>query len=279
MTATDPATTLATTLSTDAPASPPLNTLADFAGILEDLAMHAEQVSPRECCGLIIRTPLGLVYFPCLNLELGEAGRDRFVICPADYARAEDLGDIVAIAHSHPHADANPSEADRVMCERTGLPWLIMGWPSQVATLTLPAGYEAPLIGRSFAHGILDCYTLLQDYYERTLGIALPHFERADDWWVAKPGAQAQDLYATQFDQAGFVQVNGPPQPHDVLLMQVRSDRLNHAAVYLGDSRILHHLHSRPSCEDIWGGYWERHTGMIVRHREVIERRAKGDLP
>lgn len=259
------------TASATESSSPPLNTLADFAGILDDLAMHASQVSPRECCGLVIRSFLGLAYFPCLNLELGDAGQDRFVIDPADYARAEDLGEIVAIAHSHPHADANASEADRVMCERTGLPWLIMGWPSQVATLTLPCGYEAPLIGRSFHHVILDCYTLIQDYYERTLGIALPHFERADDWWTAKPDQPAQDLYMDNFTKAGFVLINGQPQRHDVLLLQVRSDRLNHGAIYLGDGTILHHLHGRPSCKDVWGGYWERHTGAVLRHQTLLQ--------
>ena len=266
-------------MTTTAPAcDAPLLTLADFADVLPALAAHAQEQQPRECCGMVVRPQgnLGPFYYAARNIS--PEGTDRFVIDPADWARAEDLGEIIAIAHSHPNADANPSEADRVMCEQTGLPWLIMGWPSQVATLTLPCGYEAPLIGRSFHHGILDCYTLIQDYYARELGIALPHFERPDDWWTDAPDRPALDLYVSQFEQAGFVRVDGPPQPHDGLLMQVRSDRLNHAAVHLGDGAILHHLHSRASCKDVYGGYWARHTGMIVRHKDVIARRARGEL-
>lgn len=262
-------------MTTTAPA--PL-TLAQLTDVLPALADHARGLQPREACGMVVRLHGGetLFYYAARNISVDAT--ERFVIDPEDWARAEDLGEIVAIAHSHPNADANPSEADRVMCEQTGLPWLIMGWPSQVATLTHPCGYEAPLIGRTFEHGILDCYTLIQDYYARSLGITLPHFERPDDWWTATPDRPALDLYKSHFEQAGFIQVDGPPQLHDGLLMQVRSDRLNHAAVYVRDGVILHHLHSRPSCEDVYGGYWMRHTGMIVRHREVIARRARGEL-
>ncbi len=241
--------------------------LADMAPITDSLAQHAQACMPRECCGLVVRLAGGgLQYLPCDNVAAGNEGQDRFEIAPAQYAAAEDAHDIVAICHSHPNASANPSEADLVMCERTGLPWLIMGYPSQVLRLVQPQQYVAPLLGRSFHHGILDCYTLLEDYYQRTLGVTLPRFARQDNWWVPDANHQVQDLYNSQYAQAGFVEVNGPPAVHDVLLMQVRSDVLNHAAIYLGDNKLLHHLHSRLSCEDVWGGYWQRHTGKVLRH-------------
>ena len=34
--------------------------------------------------------------------------------------------------------------ADRVGCERSGLPWLVMGWPSGVVKSIEPEGWQAP---------------------------------------------------------------------------------------------------------------------------------------
>jgi proteasome lid subunit RPN8/RPN11 len=246
------------------PTTHPSLTLADAPHFADALAAHAAQCMPHECCGLVVRSNGSLAYWPCANAAPAGHAQDYFVLEPADWAAAEDAGEIVAVCHSHPNSDANPSEADLVMCQRSGLPWFVIGWPSGVIKVAQPDGYAAPLVGRNFFHGVLDCYTLLQDYYQRTLAITLPHYTRNDNWWKL-----GQDLYTTQFASAGFVQVDAPPQLHDVLLMQVHSDVANHAAVYLGDGKILHHLHSRLSCEDVYGGYWERHTVTVLRHSQA----------
>lgn len=132
------------------------------------------------------------------------------------------MGEVTAIVHSHPDELARASEADKVACEASGLPWLIVsvlkedGVPvaSEVNQIE-PCGYEAPLIGRTFAHGVTDCFSLIVDYYKRELGIQLPNFERHDNWW----NDGHSDLYTEGFEKAGFVQVDGPPRKHDVLLM------------------------------------------------------------
>jgi cell wall-associated NlpC family hydrolase len=49
----------------------------------------------------------------------------------------------------------------------------------------------APLVGRQFAHGVLDCYSLVRDFHARELGIPLSEYERQDDWW-----SHGQDLYS-----------------------------------------------------------------------------------
>lgn len=227
-----------------------------------DILQHAERQAPRECCGLIVKRASDgwLLYWPCDNVH-PDAGGDRFRVSSRDYVMAEELGEVLAVVHSHPNASANPSMADRVGCERSGLPWLIAGWPSGVIKLVEPSGFVAPYVEREFCHGILDCYTLIQDWYWRELGLELPDFEREDGWWE-----RGEDLYMAGFEQAGFVKVGGLPQRHDVLLMQVRSIKANHGAIALGDGNILHHLHSRPSCKDVYGGYWERHTLVHLRH-------------
>jgi cell wall-associated NlpC family hydrolase len=230
--------------------------------------LHAEAEQPREACGLIVQTAGGLMYTRCRNIA-GDAA--QFVLEPADYAHAEETFDaVVAVVHSHPNASANPSMADRVGCERSGLPWVIVGWPSGVMVQLEPEGWEAPYRGREFHHGALDCYTLVQDWYRRELGQLLPDFHREDGWWEERPDHPAQDLYMKHFAEAGFVQVFGEPQRHDVIFMQVLSERANHAAVYLGNGVMLHHLHGRLSEETVYGGYWQRHTMALVRHISQI---------
>jgi proteasome lid subunit RPN8/RPN11 len=242
------------------------------AGFQEAMASHAAEEFPKEACALVLWWPAGEGYFEyrrCANLAA--AAGDAFVLDPAAWAAAEDAGaQVVAIVHSHPNASAHASMADRVMCERSGLPWIIIGWPSNVVTRIDPVGWHAPLIGRDFHHGVLDCYTLVRDYYLQELGIELPDFARRDGWWEtpAQPGC---NLYRDNFATAGFTLVEGKPQAHDVLLMRVAARVDNHAAIFIGDGTILHHLYGRLSCRDVWGDGWARHTTAVLRHRQLLE--------
>ena len=54
-------------------------------------------------------------------------------------------------------------------------------------------------------------------------------------------------------------------QTGDIILMQVKADEVNHAAVYLGDGVMLHHLYNRLSDRTIYGGMWAEVTRKIVR--------------
>ena len=227
--------------------------------------VHAEAEQPREACGLIARTAAG--HFNYVRVPNIAADSSQFLMDPHWYAIAEDAHEtVLAIVHSHPNASANPSMADRVGCEKSGLPWVICGWPSGVFKQLEPSGWLAPYKGREFHHGVLDCYTLIQDWYLRELHQELPDFERDDGWWENRADHAPEDLYMEGLAQAGFVRVFGEPQRHDGILMQVASDRANHGAVYLGSGVMLHHLHGRLSEETIYGGYWLRHTVALVRH-------------
>jgi cell wall-associated NlpC family hydrolase len=69
------------------------------------------------------------------------------------------------------------------------------------------------------------------------------------------------------FAQAGFSPVDASDlQTGDCFLMQVASSVPNHAAVYLGDGLILHHLQGRLSSRDVYGGYWQKVTTHILRY-------------
>jgi proteasome lid subunit RPN8/RPN11 len=235
---------------------------------LDAIRAHAVADYPREACGLVAVVKGRERYIPCRNLATTPS--EHFVLAPEDYANAEEQGELVAVVHSHPDVAARPSEADRVACEASGLPWLIVAVArddnGQVMAGELvqiqPEGYQAPLVGRPFSHGVLDCYTLVRDFYARELAIKLPDFQREDGWWD-----RGGDLYMEHFQEAGCVPAAKPLRRGDIILMAIRSRVANHAAVYLGDGTMLHHLYGRLSSRDVYGGMWAEKTMLIVRHR------------
>jgi len=229
---------------------------------LERIKAHAAQEMPRECCGLLLVRKGKEVYWPCRNLA---AGAGQFRLAPEDYAAAEESGDVLAVVHSHPHLPATPSQADLVGCEASGLPWIILSWPTGALHEFTPSGYVAPLIGRVFSHGVLDCYALVKDYYQREVKIDLPDFDRQDDWWKA-----GQNLYRDNFSAAGFQVIDRSQLcPHDAILIQLGANVANHAAIYLGDGMILHHPMNRLSGRDVFGGYWQKNAVLYLRHKDL----------
>ncbi len=235
--------------------------------IREDIARHAEQEFPRECCGLLVEVGEELRYWPCENIA---PGKTQFVLNPADYVRAEDAGTVRAVVHSHPGIPPLPSQPDRVACRNSGLPWLIVNYPLLTEGWVNPADeYEAPYVEREFSYGVLDCYTLAQDWYRRELGILLPH--RADygdeyEWWL-----NGKDLYSQKiFEDLGFVRVDAPFRQHDLHFMQIRSPHVpNHVAIQLDGGVILHHVQNRLSEKTVYGGFWQKVTHHTMRHRKL----------
>jgi len=228
--------------------------------VLEDIFKHAEECYPKECCGLIVMIRRRQYYRRCQNITPNQG---CFVINPKDYADAEDSGDILKVVHSHCNQNAKPSQADLIGCEKSALPWVIVSWPTKQVHEFKPDGYQAPLIGREFVHGVVDCYSLVQDYYKQELRIEISDFVRPDDWW--KKGG---NLYLDNFEKAGFVKTE-KLEKHVGILMQVASPVPNHAAIYLGDNIILHHLQNRLSCREVYGGYWQKNTWAILKHAGV----------
>lgn len=239
----------------------------NLESLAPEVSAHAVSEQPRECCGLAVVFKGRLRYWPCKNISLNKT---QFEIDPLDYAAAEDAGEVVGICHSHVFVSPEPSEADRVMCELNGLPWLIVNYPTGSFKQIEPSGYQAPLVGRSYSHGILDCYQIVADYYQRTLGIELRGgIERQDNWWL-----KGENLYVEGYEASGFVKVGGSDhadiRPHDVLLMQMASPVPNHAAIYLGDNMIMQHVAGRLSSRDVYGGYWRKSTTHVLRHRSQL---------
>ncbi len=132
---------------------------------LEDFKNHVEIEYPKEACGFVLGVGKKERYFPANNIA--DEPEKYFILDPHSYVDAEDMGDILAICHSHPNEGCEPSEADKVACEASNKPWHILSWPGNRLYSWEPSGYEAPIVGRTFSYGVLDCCTLMRDYYKK----------------------------------------------------------------------------------------------------------------
>lgn len=232
-------------------------TLSD--AVRQSAVLHGESQFPREACGLVIIQRGRQVYVPCNNLALQ---RDQFIIDPTDYAAADARGEIVAVIHSHPNLPPMPSQADRVACEASGLVWHIVSLPSGEWSSLQPEGYTAPLVGREWAFGTLDCYSIIRDWYLLNRGVQLPDFRRQDEFWK-----RGENLYMDNFAIAGFREIPvNDIDAGDVILMTNGSAMPTHGAVYLGDGMILHHVQNRLSSRELYGGIWQQNTVGALRY-------------
>jgi proteasome lid subunit RPN8/RPN11 len=223
---------------------------------------HALAEAPREACGLVVVIKGRERYWPCQNLA--PTADDFFLLDPADYADAEDAGEVVAVFHSHPKTPATPSDADRLGCTKSGLRWYIVN-PGTLAWAEIaPSDYKAPLIGRQWVWSISDCWTLVRDWYKETWDLDLPDWERPLDM----DGFTTNPMFDGCWKEAGFVEVPlETMQVGDAILMSLDgSSGLNHVAVYVGEQQILHHIRGRLSSRDIFGGYYQKQTGRVLRH-------------
>jgi proteasome lid subunit RPN8/RPN11 len=98
--------------------------------VLDDVAAHAREAAPRECCGLLIGSAEQVVE----SVRAGNLaeGTTRFLLDPHDHLRAIRLArlrllDVVGFYHSHPRTQAYPSETDVAESGYAGAMHLIVG--------------------------------------------------------------------------------------------------------------------------------------------------------
>ena len=115
---------------------------------------HAKEEDPKESVGLLLNIKGKKNYYPCHNLST--YSQQCFILDPEDYVKADSLGQIVSIIHSHPTTPAIASEADRISCEAGGLPWYIVNPKTEQWGYYEPTGYRPALKGRPWCWGVTD---------------------------------------------------------------------------------------------------------------------------
>ncbi len=222
---------------------------------------HAKEQDPKESVGVLIVVKGKEQYYPCNNLST--YSQQCFILDPEDYVKADALGEITAIVHSHPVTPPSPSQADKVSCEQSGLKWHIVNPKTETWGYCEPTGYKPPLIGRQWVWGVTDCWSLVRDYYKEEHNIQLLDYQRP----ITPQDFLDNPLFEQYAERTGFKELNKDEklQKGDVLLMSILHPTLNHVAIFLGDE-ILHHLADRLSTREPYNEWLLKCTGKRYRY-------------
>tara|TARA_R100000353_G_scaffold106608_1_gene76727 strand:+ start:1295 stop:2002 length:708 start_codon:yes stop_codon:yes gene_type:complete len=226
-----------------------------------DALAHAKNEDPKESCGLLLNIKGKEKYYPCNNLSMTQ--HQCFIIDPIDYVKADNLGEIIAIVHSHPTTPPTPSQADRISCEHSNLPWYIVNPKTEQWADLKPEGYKPELCGRPWVWGITDCWSLVRDYYKQEKNIELIDYERS----MTPQEFLKNPLFEKYAKDTGFRELGNDEalKKGDVLLMSILHPTLNHVAIFL-DDMVLHHLADRLSCKEPYSEWLLKCTGKRYRY-------------
>ena len=232
----------------------------------DEITEHCKAEYPNEACGLIVIFKGRYKYVPCKNVS--NTPEEDFIIPTFDYAYAEDLGEIVAIVHSHPKGSSKPSQTDIASQKAHGIDWLIIGLNNNsMVDMEWLKGerQEAPLYGRNYTWHINDCGSFIRDFYKQEFNIDVPDFYRPEKFWE-----QGLEIYLEAYSKAGFYDITFNELEYgDVILFALGTHITTHGAVYIGDNKIAHHLLGRLSCRDVLGKYYLDRATRFLRHKDM----------
>ena len=233
------------------------------AKIKLEIMRHANDVYPHECCGVVTQKSRVQRYHRIDNVHRDP--ENHFEMDAVQYVEATDEGELIAIVHSHTGDGATtlPSAHDTCMCDETGVTWVIVSIPEGDMRFVEPS--TRPLTGRPWALGSYDCWGLIMAWHKER-GIILPDYRKPYEWWKPEHG---ENLYFDHYQDAGLMPTNQPPKEGDVIIMQLQAPVWNHAGIYTGDNQILHHAFGRLSKYDLYSGWYQDHTVMVCRHKEL----------
>lgn len=120
--------------------------------------------------------------------------------------------------------------------------------------------------------GVRDCYSLVSDIYAENFDMKLTKFARPNDW-----SSDTNNLIEANYERDGFEKITfwkpSDLRPGDILAMAIMERNPNHLAVYVGDSKIVHHLYGRLSSVEELRDFWFNSTCFILRHPDVPDLR------
>jgi len=233
----------------------------------EDALFHAKEQDPKESCGLLLNIRGKEKYFPCQNLAI--TSHQCFIMNPEDFVAGDSLGEIIGIVHSHPTTPPVASEADKISCEDSNLPWYIINPKTEAWGYYEPCGFKAPLLGRPWVWGVTDCLSLVEDWYLQEKQISFKKATRplTPEIFAENPRSKEDGDFNNYLITAGFrlLAPNDKLQNGDVLAMSILGKGLNHVGIFI-DGDVLHHLGDRLSCREPYNPWLLKCTGGRYRY-------------
>lgn len=245
---------------------------------------HCLAVPDQEACGLVYNNiatnELGVIIGENVSPEPQKA----FVINQATVDQLTAEKKLVAYFHSHLTGN-QISVIDRYVSETIYKNCIIYFIETDSFYEYEPTGYEVPLVGRPYLLGVLDCYTLVKDYFRRMLNIELTDivhpvryasdikkFVEQVQQLNPDEAAQAPDFLFSHLQANSFVEVDrNSLRKHDILLMQPHlSIWPSHLAVYLGNNQFLHQKYKKKSTVESLSDFFQRKTIKVMRHSKLI---------
>ncbi len=215
----------------------------------EKIFEYVKKQGNKEACGFIENK----IFYPVPNMAANP--KETFFIAPKDYRPQANI-----LVHSHPNNEPFLSGADRLSQSQTGLDfWL-------VTQGKIKKFRHCPLLkGRVFEYGKYDCGAIIEDAY-MLMGIFQEQVVRNELHTDEK-----RAILPTNLLKRGFRQIANQHdgisaiQAGDVVLTSMQGVA-NHAGLYLGDGKILHHPLNGLSRVETFGGYWIKGFHSIWRH-------------
>jgi cell wall-associated NlpC family hydrolase len=129
-----------------------------------------------------------------------------------------------------------------------------------------PFDYQS-LLGKKYLLGTSDCYSLIREFYRSNFGLQMRNYARPDWWWQ-----EDLNLYYENFRKEGFESADIPISEIEVgdgLLMSFSSKFPNHAGVYVGNNRVLHHFYNNLSGTDPLRTGIRNSVTAVLRNKKV----------
>jgi proteasome lid subunit RPN8/RPN11 len=204
-----------------------------FADIVDVELLRKEAVAayPNETLWLVTEAK------GCYQVENIHEDPENFFRAPAQDSAAAMQEGLLAVVHSHCDQAEVPSQQDMELQMKLQVPCGILSTDGENSSQILWYSDEVqPLEGRSFSHGVADCYSIVKDYY-KLKGVDLGEVPRSWQWWET-----GDNFLEELFEDFGFYEISASEvREGDVWLAQIRSPVIHHCGIILDNDLILHH--------------------------------------
>jgi proteasome lid subunit RPN8/RPN11 len=229
--------------------------------IKHEIIQLAKANPTEEICGFIIHNNGIPRVFPCKNIA--EKPSDEFEISSDDYLKALQNGGILGVYHSHIRGAAF-SPCDIEHADELCAPYYLYVIEGNAWNEYIPPEYKVELEGMHFIWGFQDCYGLVRAYYRQEQKLYLNDYDRDENF-----EENHNDIIVKNFEKEGFKIIDNIAniQNGDALIFKTVHALPQHLAIFVGDSKMLHHPQNALSRIDAFSDRWMSRIHLILRHK------------